>query len=297
MLPGQLRQIVLLLCVAACGCAPRQGLENAVLYDRVRLVAGVPFGMEARQRLDVYHLRRTPHAAPVVVFIYPGRWKYGSRRDYLLVGNALARLGWVVVVPDYRLYPAVRYPAWVDDGAAAVRWARDSIARFGGDPSRIIVVGHSAGAHTVAMLALDEHFLRDAGVPRGAVRGFISLAGPVDTTWTDADVQDLMGPPERWPSTFAYNFIDGSEAPLLLLHGAGDRVVSAENSTRLAQRISARGGCARSIVYPGIGHVQIALALAFPSLGLGPVQRDVRDFVGDPAAYTCGSRSSTTPAP
>lgn len=289
-----LRPLTLLLCLSALACTPRQGLERAVLTDRVLRVANLPFGADARQRLDVYHSRRTPHAAPVVVFIYPGRWKYGSRRDYLLVGNALARQGWVVVVPDYRLYPSVRFPAWVEDGAAAVRWTRDSIARYGGDPSNIVVIGHSAGAHTVAMLALDEHFLRDAGVNPQSIRGYVSLAGPVDTTWTDEDVQDLMGPASQWPATFPYNFIDGTEPALLLLHGAGDNVVSAANATRLAARIAARGGCARSIVYPRIGHVQIALALAYPSLNLAPVQRDVRDFVTDPAGYACGRGLAAT---
>ena len=275
------------LTLALAACTPRQGVENAVLYDRIRRVEGRPFGADERQRLDVYHERRTPRGAPVVVFIYPGRWKYGSRRDYLLVGNALARRGYVVVVPDYRIYPKVRFPAWVEDGAAAVRWTRDSIARYGGDPNNIVVMGHSAGAHTVAMLALDERYLRAAGVPPGAVRGFVSLAGPVDTTWTDPDVQDLMGPADRWPATYPSNFIDGNERPLLLLHGAGDRVVSAANSERLAARIHTRGGCARSIVYPKIGHVQIALALAFPSMKLASVAADVDAFVRDPAGYTC----------
>lgn len=280
--------LIVMMCLTAAGCTPRQGLEQALLYDRIKRVSGLAFGADARQRLDVYHDRRTPRAAPVVVFIYPGRWKYGSRRDYLLVGNALARLGWVVVIPDYRLYPAARFPAWVEDGAAAIRWTRDSIARFGGDPSRIIVIGHSAGAHTVAMLAMDAHYLRDAGVPRDGVRGFVSISGPVDTTWTDPDVQDLMGPAERWPGTYPYNFIGGDEPPLLLLHGAEDHVVGAGNSVRFADRVRARGGCARSIVYPKIGHVQAALALAYPSLHLAPVQRDVRAFVGDPAGFTCG---------
>lgn len=280
--------LIPLLVVLTASCTPRQALERTVLYDRVVRVAELPFGAGKRQRLDVYHERRVPHAAPVVVFIYPGRWKYGSKRDYLLVGNALARRGWVVVIPDYRLYPDVRYPAWVDDGAAAVRWARDSIARFGGDPSRIIVIGHSAGAHTATMLALDERFLRNAGVPAGSVRGFISIAGPVDTNWTDPDVQDLMGPPAGWPSTYPYTFIDGSEPPLLLLHGAADRVVSASNSTRLAERVRARGGCARAMVYPRLGHVKIALDLVAAS---SRVMRDVVAFVDDPVAATCGGES------
>lgn len=276
--------VSLLLLVAALGCSPRQIAERAALYDRVVRVADIPFDTGARQRLDVYRERRVPSNAPVVVFIYPGRWKYGSKRDYLLIGNALARRGWVVVIPDYRLYPDVRYPAWVEDGATAVRWTRDSIAKFGGDPANIVVIGHSAGAHTVAMLALDDHFLRGAGVPAGAIRGFVSIAGPVDTTWTDPDVQDLMGPSERWPATYPYNFIGGDEPPLLLLHGAGDVVVSAANSNRLAERVRARGGCARANVYPRIGHVKIALELL--SRG-SAVMRDVAAFVEDPLVATC----------
>ena len=276
----------------ASGCTPRQGVENLVLYDRVVRSADIAYGTDARQRLDVYHERRAGTSAPVVVFVYAGRWKYGSKRDYLLIGNALARLGWIVVIPDYRLFPAVHYPAWVEDGASAVRWTRDNVARFGGDASNIVVIGHSAGAHTVAMLALDEHFLRDAGVPSSTVRGFVSLAGPVDTTWTAPDVQELMGPPPSWPLSYPRSFIDGNEQPLLLLHGASDDVVSVGNSLRLADRIRARGGCARAIVYPRIGHIEIAVALAFPSLDLAPVMRDVSAFVRDPSGYACGDGNS-----
>jgi acetyl esterase/lipase len=223
----------------------------------------------------------------VVVFLYGGRWKHGSKRDYLLLANTLARRGWVVVVPDYRLYPAVRFPGWVDDGARAVRWTRDHAARFGGDTSRLFVVGHSAGAHTAALLALDERYLRSAGVPAGAVRGFVSLAGPVDTTWTAPDVQRLMGPERGWPSTYPVRHIDGTEPPLLLLHGASDDVVGSRNSVRLAGRIRERGGCARASVYRGVGHIEIALALAFPALRLAPVLDDLARFVRDPWTDAC----------
>ena len=275
------------LIASALACAPRQVAERLVLNDRIVRTADVPFGTHERQRLDVYRSRRTRARAPVVVFIYGGRWKYSSKRDYLLIGNALARLGWVVVVPGYRLFPDVRFPAWVEDGASAVRWTRDNIARFGGDSTRIVVVGHSAGAHTVAMLALDEHFLRDAGVPANVMRGFVSIAGPVDTTWTAPDVQELMGPREGWAATYPANFVDGHEAPLLLLHGEGDSVVSVGNSRRLAARIHARDGCVRLVTYPKIGHVAIALALVSPSLVSAPVLRDVKAFVEDPVGNSC----------
>jgi acetyl esterase/lipase len=264
------------------GCSPRRAAESLLLGSHFVRTEGVAYGPEARHRLDVYRPKAVRASAPVVVFLHGGRWNSGSRGDYRLLGDALTRRGWVAVVPDYRLAPAVRFPAWVEDGARAVRWARDNAARFGGDSTRIFVVGHSAGGHSAALLALDEHFLRDAGVPAGAVRGFVSLAGPVDTTWTDPDVQALMGPREGWPATYPATHIDGTEPPLLLLHGGGDRTVAVENSVRLAARIRNRGGCARSIVYPGVGHVKIVVALSAPRLRIAPVLDDVDAFVREP---------------
>jgi len=267
--------------LAATGCSLRRAAETLLLGSHFVRTEGVAYGPEARQRLDVYRPKAVRAPAPVVVFLHGGRWNSGTRGDYRLLGDALTRRGWVAVVPDYRLAPAARFPAWVEDGARAVRWARDNAARLGGDSTRIFVVGHSAGGHSAALLALDEHFLRDAGVPAGAVRGFVSLAGPVDTTWTDPDVQALMGPREGWPATYPATHIDGTEPPLLLLHGGGDRTVAVENSVRLAARIRDRGGCARSIVYPGVGHVQIVVALSAPRLRIARVLDDIDAFVRD----------------
>ncbi|HEX8211838.1 MAG TPA: alpha/beta hydrolase [Longimicrobium sp.] len=268
--------------LAATGCSPRRAAESLLLGSHFVRTEGVAYGPEARQRLDVYRPKAVRAPAPLVVFLHGGRWNSGTRGDYRLLGDALTRRGWVTVVPDYRLAPAARFPAWVEDGARAVRWARDNAARLGGDSTRIFVVGHSAGGHSAALLALDEHFLRDAGVPAGAVRGFVSLAGPVDTTWTDPDIQALMGPREGWPATYPTTHVDGTDPPLLLLHGGGDRTVAVENSVRLATRIRDRGGCARSIVYAGVGHVQIVVALSAPRLRIAPVLDDIDAFVRDP---------------
>ena len=271
--------------ISAIGCTPRDGLERVVLND-VHRTADIPFGADVRQQLDVYAERSTRKPAPVIVFIYGGRWKYSTKRDYLLIGNTLARHGYVAVLPNYRLFPQVQYPAFAEDGAQAIRWTRDNIALFGGDPSRVFVVGHSSGAHTVTMLALDAHFLRDAGLPSDAVRGYVSLAGPVDTTWTASDVQEIMGGEANWARSYPSNFVTASSPPLLLLHGTGDNVVTVGNSVRLAERIRNAGGCARQKSYPAVGHIGIALALAFPALDLAPVMRDVADFVRDPRT-TC----------
>lgn len=260
-------------------CSPLRVAEVFIPDDHLVLTRDVAFGDQPRQRLDVYRPRHLRRPAPTVVFLHGGRWQYGSKREYRLLGSTLTRRGFVVVVPDYRLYPEVRFPAWVEDGAAAVRWTQDNIHAYGGDTSRIFVVGHSAGAHTAALLALDEQYLRDAGVPAGAVRGFVSMAGPVDTVWTDPDVRALMGPPEGWPTTYPASHIDGTEPPLLLLHGARDQTVHPQNSARLAARIRERGGCARSVIYPGVGHVSIVVAFAAPGLRIAPVLNDVESFV------------------
>jgi acetyl esterase/lipase len=247
----------------------------------------LPYGEGARDRLDVYFARTAPERAPVIVYLYGGRWQNGSKEQYRLLGDALTRRDLVLVVPEYRLYPEVEFPAWVEDAARAVRWTRENIQRFGGDPGRIWVVGHSAGGHTAALLALDDRYLLEAGVPTGSVRGFVSLAGPVNSEWTAADVQALMGPREGWPATYPATHIDGTERPLLLLHGSGDRTVSPGNSVSLAERIRDRGGCARSLLYPGIGHVEIAVALAVPRLPGPPVLEDVLGFMREVEAGRC----------
>jgi acetyl esterase/lipase len=276
----RLRHAALLALLAfGAGCSPLRVAEVLLLGDHFALTTDLPYGDAPRQRLDVYRPLRVRAPAPVVVFLYGGRWQSGSRDQYRLLGDALARRGIVTVVPDYRLYPEVRFPAWVKDAASSVRWTRQNIRRFGGDPDRIFVVGHSAGAHTAVLLALDEGYLRAVGVPPGAVAGVVSLAGPVDTVWTDPDVQALMGPREGWPATYPVNHLDGAEPRLLLLHGGGDDTVAPANSVDLAARIRARGGCAEAIVYPGVGHVEIIIALSVPRLGSAPVMDDLTDFI------------------
>lgn len=276
-----------LLIAISTSCTPRAALERLVLGDLVERAVDLPYGEGERRTLDVYQASRARGTAPVVVFLYGGRWKYGSKDDYLLVANAFVRRGWVTVVPDYRLHPAVLFPAWVEDGAAAVRWTADNIHRFGGDARNIIVVGHSAGAHTAALLALDERYLRNAGVPPGVVRGFVSVAGPVDTNWTAPDVQRLMGPRDGWPETYPATHVDGRNPPLLLMHGGSDDVALPVSSTRLAATIQQRGGCASARIYSNLGHIDIAVALGLPALRAEPVLDDLEQFIEDPAGFAC----------
>jgi len=159
------RLLWLPLALVLPGCTKFDVLNATVPPLGYCRTSGLAYGESPRQKLDVYEpSQKLDRAAPVVVFFYGGSWQFGERRNYRFVGQALADHGIVAVLPDYRLYPEVTFPGFVEDGAKAVRWTHDNIARFGGDPSRVFLMGHSAGAHIATLLALDEHYLKDVGL-------------------------------------------------------------------------------------------------------------------------------------
>lgn len=216
----------------------------------------------------------------MVVFFYGGNWDSGERADYLFAGEALAAKGYVAVIPDYRLYPEVRFPDFLADSAQAVRWVFEHIAEFGGDPQRVFVMGHSAGAYNAAMLALNPAYLRSAGADPRRVRGFIGLAGPYDfLPLTGPITKAVLGFPDTPITTQPIHFVSSNAPPVLLVTGAQDDVVNLGNSARLAARLQQHGVNARVIVYPTMGHRTLLGALAAPLRGLGPVLDDVATFV------------------
>ncbi len=265
--------------LALAGCTPLATFNALVPKDGGTVLAAqaIRYGDDPRQRLDVYAPRRAGAATlPTIVFFYGGSWNSGERGGYGFAARALAARGFVVVVPDYRLVPQVRFPAFLQDGAAAVRWTIANIARHGGDGRRIVLVGHSAGAYNAAMLALDPQWL---GADRAAVRGLIGLAGPYDFLPLDGAVTvAAFGawpvPAETQPITFA----GAGDPPALLLTGADDDTVLPRNSVALAARLRAAGVPAEVRTYPDIGHVGIVTALARPFRGKAPVLADVAAF-------------------
>lgn len=275
-----MRLALLVGCALALpACSPVDLLNLAAPVEQTRVARDLPYGEGERRRLDVYAPAGGAARAPVVVFFYGGRWSEGERADYAFVGATLAGHGLVAVIPDYRLYPEVRFPAFVHDGAAAVRWARANAARFGGDPARIYLMGHSAGAHIAAMLALDARFLGGSGTDPG-VAGLIGLAGPYDFLPLEADdLRDMFGPPERFAASQPIRYARGDAPPMLLLHGLDDATVLPSNTRNLAAAIRAQGGRAETILYPGISHAGILGAVAGPLDFLAPVRADILAFI------------------
>lgn len=240
-----------------------------------RVARGVPFGPNVRQRLDIYAPRQGSAGRPVLVFFYGGNWDSGDRADYGFVGRAFAALGYVTVIPDYRHAHEQPYPAFMADAGAALAWVRENVAAHGGDPARIIVAGHSAGAYIAVTLALDPRW--GAADRIGAA---IGLAGPYDFLPFDSPVTErTFGHAVDLPATQPVNFARLDAPPLLLITGDADTVVRPRHSAVLAARLREAGGDAALILYPGISHTGPLKAIARPFRRHAPVLRDIAGFL------------------
>jgi acetyl esterase/lipase len=242
----------------------------------------IAYGPDPRQRLDVYTPEtHGPRAAPVLVFFYGGGWTSGRRQDYGFVGDALASRGFVTVVPDYRLAPQNPYPDFVQDAASAVRWAHDHAAAYGGDPDRIVLAGHSAGAYLALMLAMDDDFLRAAGVDFSIIKGAAGLSGPYDFYPFDVESSRLAfgkypDPQATQPITYANR---PHRPPVLLIQGENDKLVAVKNSVNLARVLKQAGNPVTVHLYPGLSHPDTVLALSVPFRGKAPILAEVTDFL------------------
>lgn len=259
-------------------------LVNATVSARGLMVArDIAYGAGPRRRMDVWRADGAEGPRPVAVWFYGGAWQWGERRDYRFAAAALARAGFVAVVPDYRLHPEVSFPDFIADGAAAVAHARAQAAAWGGDPARVFAIGHSAGAYIAAMLALDAGW----GV-RDWLAGAVGLAGPYDfLPMRDADIRAVFAPATDPRRTQPIHHVDGRNAPLLLLHGTRDRTCYPRNTLALASRIRAAGGEAQARLYPHVGHIGIVLTLLPWWRWRAPVLADLAAF----AARTCPAQA------
>ncbi len=238
-------------------CAPVDLLNATIKTEDVTITRDIPYMPGPRGMMDVYRPTAAAGPLPVVVFFYGGAWRTGKRQDYLFAATELARRGMVVVVPDYRLYPEVPYPVFLQDAASAVATVQLSAASWGGDPRRVVVAGHSAGAWIAAMLALDPEWLAAAGdgsplVGRDNLAGMVGLAGPYDfLPITGADVQQVFAAAPDKRDTQPITYADGRNPPMLLLHGDDDDTVYPRNSLALANSVRAAGGTVQETTYPG----------------------------------------------
>lgn len=278
--PRALRLLALGLAVPLAACSPTGLLNTFIPETGYRVEQDIAYGDHPRKRLDVYVPTSLEGPAPVVVFFYGGSWQTGSKERYLFAGEAFASSGAVVVIPDYRTWPEVMFPGFIEDGAAAVAWVQNNIDRFGGDPGRISLMGHSAGAHIAAMLALDRSFLDAAGGQPDRIDALIGLAGPYDfLPIQDRTVQKIFDVEDR-ERTQPSNFVRPGAPRTQLLHGDDDTTVVARNSRNLAAALERAGVPVDLRIYEGIGHLEIVAALAAPLRWITDSRKDVLRFLG-----------------
>ena len=259
---------------------------------------GVAYGPGPRQTLDVY---APPDGVEeknaIILFLYGGSWSSGDKATYAFVGQALATRGFTTVIPDYRLYPEVQFPAFIDDLAAAYAWTAKTLAQRCTPARPIIVAGHSAGGHMAALLALDRSFIARHGAGIAPPAALIGLAGPYTfepTTWpsTRAAFASVAATPDI-PRPITY--MAKGAPPALLLHGLADDLVNLKNTRELAAALKAAGTPVETAEYPGIGHIGLVLSLSRPFRWRAPALDRMVEFASRfdmPAAAkaTCAAR-------
>ena len=262
-------------------CSPLTMFATLAPRDPARRGAvGIEYGPSPRQKLDVYTPAVPAPGLPVAVFFYGGSWDSGRRADYRWVGQALASRGFVTVVADYRLYPDVRFPDFLQDCAQAVRWAADNAVQFGGNPAHMVLVGHSAGAYNAVMLALDPRYLAAAGVDRKAIRGVAGLAGPYAFLPLDGPVtKRTFGEAPDLEATQPTTFVRADSPPVFIATGEADTTVYPRNTRKLARALAEAGVKVEAEYYPGVDHAGIVLALSRPLRGRAPVLDQMTTFL------------------
>jgi acetyl esterase/lipase len=277
----QVHRLVLVFpLILQAACSPVTVLNAIAPRAGVASYTDIAYGSGSAHTLDIYAPAPMCENAPVVVFFFGGSWESGDRSMYRFIGAALAKRGAVVIVPDYRLYPEVRFPGFMQDAAAAVAWTIAHAASYGGDPDHLFLMGHSAGAQIATLLALDTEYLSAANVDPKIVAGVIGISGPYDfLPLTDPTLQTIFGPPEEWPLSQPINYATSRAPPMLLATGTADRTVDPANTTRLAARLRDDGVAVDERHYVGIGHAMTIGTFASPLSVLAPARRDSLDFI------------------
>lgn len=173
------------LLAAGLAAAPQTlAAERYVLHADLDYDLGSPVSPAAHNRLDLFVPRRPSAPRPVVVYVHGGGWQTGDKRRIGHKARLFTRAGYIFASVNYRLSPSVRglpapdrvrFPDHPHDVGEALGWLTRNVRRYGGDPDRLVLIGHSAGAHLASLVGVDRSFSSAYGVPARAVRGVVSL--------------------------------------------------------------------------------------------------------------------------
>jgi acetyl esterase/lipase len=269
------------LTASACSRLTFFAANAPTVFGAYQRRTDLAYGDDPLQRLDVYLPdAHSDSPRPLIVFWHGGRWEFGDKKDYRFVGAALAELGYVVVVANYRMYPDVKMPGFMDDAARAALWAQAHTKEFNADPARFYLMGHSSGAHMGALLTLDPRYFLAHAATVPPIAGFIGLSGPYDfLPLREADLQDMFGPPELYPLSQPINFVHSGGPPMLLVQGEKDDTVAPFNAIHLAAALRAHDVPVTLRLYPKLSHAGTVAALSELARGIAPVLGDIKTFV------------------
>lgn len=236
---------------------------NAFLSEEgMQRVRDVRYGPGNRHRLDVYRPTYTAPGTPVVIFVHGGAWNTGNKDMYFFAARSLVDQGYVAVLPNYRLFPTVSYPAFVEDTARAVAWTLENIHKYSGDPGKVFLMGHSAGAYNAAMVAYKDSLLEKFNVDNSKLRGFIGLAGLYDFLPVNhKHVHKVFGSEKLSVRTQPVNFVDSDDPEALLLHGKNDVIVDPKNSYKMNSALKRNGVESKLKSMNSLNHVYLILSV------------------------------------
>jgi acetyl esterase/lipase len=197
-----------------------------------------------KDRLDLY-IPEGAANAPVIVSLHGGALSAGDRREETFVGERFAAAGYLTAVTSYRLSPGVAHPAHVEDAAAAFAWVKRNVKQHGGDPERIIMIGHSAGAYLAMLLATDTRYLAAHKLSPGDIKGLVPVSG---FFWVDKPGVAPDRPtyvwgtdPKVWMDASPARYLRADLPPVLLIDTDGDEDWRQQQNADMAAALRAAG--------------------------------------------------------
>jgi acetyl esterase/lipase len=233
------------------------------------LARDVVFDPKMAPRLDVYSPPEgTGH--PVLFFVHGGGWQSYDKVLHAPVALKLLPEDVVVVIPDYTLHPEAGYEQMTREVAAALRWTLENIEAYGGDPGRVVVAGHSAGAHLAGLALMDPRFLEAYGHSVSEVCGFVGMSGVYDVQaeydfWQAKGshprvIEEVMGGQQNFGQASPLGYVRRDLPPILLIHGDRDKTVPFSIATAFQAALEDVGAESELSVYAGQGHTDYLFA-------------------------------------
>lgn len=236
---------------------------RAFRAEYAHLARDLVYDLASAARLDVY----PPDGGldhPVLVFFHGGGWYQYDKLVYAPVAMRLLPHNLVVVMVDYTLYPDATVPRMAQECAAAVAWTLEHVAEYGGDPTRVVVAGQSAGAHLAALITTDARYLAATGHAPSEIAGLVGISGVYDVAAEAAFLRDrrqsplimerVMEGPQNYVALSPLTYVRANLPPVLLIHGEADTTVPYEISAAFHRALLGAGVQSELVVYPEQGH-------------------------------------------